>query len=146
MKIGYVGAGKLGMPVAACVAQKHNVLLYDKTPEVQMRWGNYPFPESANGTDHASINDLMRAVSGNVRFAISLADMRDRDIIFVAVQTPHDPAYEGTLPITGEPKDFDYSFLKAALVDLAAALKDSGRHHTVVVISTCLPGTYEREF
>lgn len=146
MKIGYIGAGKLGMPVAACVAQKHDVLMLDRDPEVFLRWGNYPFVESARGTDFETINALMNAMRGNVRFTLDVRDMKDRDIIFVSVQTPHAPEYEGITPVPAEPKDFDYSFLRAALVDLAAALKDSGRHHTVVVISTCLPGTYEREF
>jgi UDPglucose 6-dehydrogenase len=147
MKIGYVGAGKLGMPVAACVAQKHDVKLYDAVPSIHSRWGRYPFEESAKGTPYGSINELMHAVQGNVSIAHSMAEMRDRDIIFVAVQTPHDPAYEGVTPLGNlPPKDFDYSFLKDALTLLAEALKGSGRHHTVVVISTCLPGTYRREF
>lgn len=146
MKIGYIGAGKLGMPVAACVAQKHDVKLYDTGPDVRHRWGRYPFEETARGTAYGSINELMIAVSERVSFVDSLSDMADRDIIFVAVQTPHAREYEGDFPLGPEPKDFDYRFLRAALVDLAAALKDSGHQHTVVVISTCLPGTWEREF
>ena len=50
MKIGYIGAGKLGMPVAACVAQKHDVLMHDAEPSVYLRWGRYPFVESVKAT------------------------------------------------------------------------------------------------
>lgn len=146
MKIGYVGAGKLGMPVAAVVAQKHGVKLYDVGPNVRHRWGSYPFHEVSTGTPFATINELMGAVSGFVKFADSLSDMADRDIIFVAVQTPHNREYEGDLPVPETTADFNYSYLRDALVGLGEALKGSGRRHTVVVISTCLPGTYEREF
>lgn len=145
MKIGYIGAGKLGMPVAACVAQKHDVLMHDAEPSVYMRWGRYPFVESVQGTGFDTLNDLMEAVRPNARFTHDLRDMADRDIIFVAVQTPHDPQYEGVTPLPETTADFNYRYLIEALGSLAAALRDSGRQHTVVVISTCLPGTYKRE-
>lgn len=145
MKIGYIGAGKLGMPVAACVAQKHDVLMHDADPGVYLRWGRYPFVESAKGTGYETINDLMEAVKGNVRFTHDLGDMADRDIIFVAVQTPHDPKYEGVTPLPETTADFNYRYLIEALGTLATALEGSGQQHTVVVISTCLPGTYKRE-
>jgi len=145
MKIGYIGAGKLGMPVAACVAQKHDVLMHDADPSVYLRWGHYPFVESPKGTGHETINGLMEAVKDNVRFTHDLRDMRDRDIIFVAVQTPHDPQYEGVTPLPETTADFNYRYLIEALGTLATALEGSGRNHTVVVISTCLPGTYTRE-
>lgn len=145
MKIGYIGAGKLGMPVAACVAQKHDVMLHDADPSVYLRWGHYPFVESVKGTGYETINGLMEAVKDSVRFTHDLRDMRDRDIIFVAVQTPHDPKYEGVTPLPETTADFNYRYLIEALDTLAAALEGSGRQHTVVVISTCLPGTYKRE-
>lgn len=145
MKIGYIGAGKLGMPVAACVAQKHDVLMHDADPSVYLRWGHYPFVESPKGTGYETINSLMEAVKDNVRFTHDLRDMRDRDIIFVAVQTPHDPQYEGVTPLPETTADFNYRYLIEALGTLATALEGSGRNHTVVVISTCLPGTYSRE-
>ena len=145
MKIGYIGAGKLGMPVAACVAQKHDVLMHDAEPSVYMRWGRYPFVESVEGTGFDTLNDLMEAVRPNAQFTHDLRDMADRDIIFVAVQTPHDPQYEGVTPLPETTADFNYTYLIDALTRLADAVKDSGRQHTVVVISTCLPGTYKRE-
>lgn len=145
MKIGYIGAGKLGMPVAACVAQKHDVLMHDAEPSVYMRWGRYPFVESVEGTGFATLNELMEAVRPNARFTHDLRDMRDRDIIFVAVQTPHDPQYEGVTPLPETTADFNYRYLIEALGTLAKAVEGSGRQHTVVVISTCLPGTYKRE-
>lgn len=145
MKIGYIGAGKLGMPVAACVAQKHDVLMLDADPSVYLRWGNYPFVESVAETGFSDISALMRSVSEHARFTHDLRDMRDRDIIFVAVQTPHDPQYEGVTPLPETTADFNYRHLIEALGTLAKALDGSGMRHTVVVISTCLPGTYERE-
>lgn len=146
MKIGYLGAGKLGMPVAACVAQNHDVLIHDADPSVYLRWGRYPFVETVTGTGYETINALMDAVKDSVKFTHDLRDMRDRDIIFVAVQTPHDPQYEGVTPLPETTADFDYSHLRTAMTQLAHALDGSRKRHTVVVISTCLPGTYKREF
>ena len=145
MKIGYIGAGKLGMPVAACVAQKHDVKLYDTGPDVRHRWANYPFVETSTGTPYPTINELMKAVTANVSFADDLSDMVDRDIIFVAVQTPHNREHEGDLPLPETTADFNYTYLVEAFHNLCVALKDTGRQHTVVIISTCLPGTYKRE-
>lgn len=140
MKVGYIGAGKLGMPVAACVAQKHDVKIYDADKSVYARWGTYPFVETAEGTPYDSVNDLMNAV--DVRFVDTVAELDDRDIIFVAVQTPHQRQFEGDLPLPDDRADFDYSYLRAALEQLANLQVKA----TVVVISTCLPGTYKREF
>lgn len=142
MKIGYVGAGKLGMPVAAAVAQKHDVVLYDVDKSIYARWGDYPFEESAEGTVYPTLNALMEAGRDRVTFAASVEALRVCDLIFVAVQTPHDARYEGTQALPSSADDFDYSHLSEALEALA------GAHMTcpVVVISTCLPGTYAREF
>jgi UDPglucose 6-dehydrogenase len=60
------------------------------------------------------------------------------EIIFIAVQTPHDPRYEGITPIPYVRADFDYTHLVAAVRALATRI-----NYPVVIdiISTCLPGT-----
>lgn len=63
------------------------------------------------------------------------------DLIFIAVQTPHDPRYSGATPMPAERKDFDYTYLCRAVQtvnDSAVALRIPV---TMVVISTVLPGT-----
>jgi len=117
-KIGFIGCGKLGMPCAEVIAQKgHEVSGYDVANHT-----------SNLVTMHSTIKDCVW----------------DRDIVFVAVPTPHDPLYDGRAPTAHLPnKDFDYSIVKQVLVE---ANEHMHPHQLLVLISTVLPGTVRREF
>lgn len=116
MNIGFVGCGKLGMACAETMASKHNVTGYDIYPRT---------------SDKIKIASTLReAVEG-------------KELIFIAVQTPHDPIYGGEQPITHlKNKDFDYTVVNDVLrqVNEFATPKQ-----LVVLISTVLPGTTRRE-
>ncbi len=116
MKVGFIGLGKLGMPCAETIAEKYAVTGYDIYPKQSSK---------------IKISDSLRgAIVGN-------------DIIFVAVQTPHDPDYDGSRPITHLPnKDFDYTIVKDVLKQIDAWASPD---QLVVLISTVLPGTVRRE-
>ena len=118
MKIGFIGLGKLGLPCAEVIAKNgHVVLGYDITPVKS----NYVIVEDS------------------IKETVILAD-----IVFVAVPTPHDPAYDGKAPTSHlQPKDFDYSIVKDVLVE---ANKHMTNNQMIVLISTVLPGTVRREF
>jgi len=116
MEIGFIGLGKLGKECAEVIGERHNVTGYDII-NVQ--------PKHVNMT-----NDITKTVV-------------DMDFTFIAVQTPHDPAYDGSYPSSHlEAKDFDYSHVKKVLKELHKVDHDS----TLVLISTVLPGTIRREF
>ena len=138
MKVGFVGLGKLGMPCAVAMAMKgHDVMGFDINPASMNK---DPRPYRETGPDGVEPFDPYLAAS-SVRFG-SLAELADHsDIIFVAVQTPHDPRYEGVTRIPPERVDFNYDHLVAALRDLTPHVK---RPTAVVVISTVLPGTVRR--
>jgi UDPglucose 6-dehydrogenase len=116
MKVGFVGVGKLGMPCAETMAQFNDVTGYD----------------------------IYTKTSNKIKMSDSLRGaVTDKDIIFVAVQTPHDPDYDGSKPITHLPnKDFDYSIVKEVLTQIDAWVSPG---QLVVLISTVLPGTVRRE-
>jgi UDPglucose 6-dehydrogenase len=115
MKIGFIGIGKLGMACAEVMATKHDVTGYDIYPRK---------------------SDKIR-ISDNLRGAVV-----DQDIIFIAVQTPHDPVYGGEQPITHlKNKDFDYTKVTQVLQDVDAWAQPN---QLVVLISTVLPGTTRR--
>tara|TARA_R110000772_G_scaffold47875_2_gene109184 strand:+ start:2515 stop:3735 length:1221 start_codon:yes stop_codon:yes gene_type:complete len=118
MKIGFVGVGKLGMPCAEAIAQTgHNVKGYDIATRV---------------SDLIEVVDTISEV------------VKGRDIVFVAVPTPHDPDYDGRAPTAHlEPKDFDYDIVKEVL---AEANKHMTKDQLLVLVSTVLPGTVRREF
>jgi len=115
--IGFIGVGKLGQACAEMVAEVHDVVGYDVMPR-----------EPENFT---MVENLTDAVLG-------------QDIVFVAVQTPHDPEYDGSAPTSHLPnKDFDYTLVKEVLGEVnQVATADQ----LIVLISTVLPGTVRREF
>jgi UDPglucose 6-dehydrogenase len=69
---------------------------------------------------------------------------RDREMIFIAVPTPHHPDYDGRYPTSHlENKDFNYSIVNLVLDEVN---KHTNKEQLVVLISTVLPGTIRREF
>lgn len=66
----------------------------------------------------------------------------NRDLIFIAVPTPHDSAYGGDAPTSHlPPKNFDYSILSEAVRQAAV-----NTTCPIVIISTVLPGTIRSLF
>ena len=118
MKIGFIGTGKLGMPCAEVIASKgHNVTGYDVVKRSSHQVTMFP--------------NIAGAVKG-------------RDIVFIAVPTPHDPDYDGRAPTAHlEPKDFSYDIVKEVLTE---ANKHMTKDQLLVLISTVLPGTVRKEF
>lgn len=114
--IGFIGCGKLGIACAEMVAEVHDVVGYDIAPRE---------PE-------------------NFRMVPTLAEaVQGQDIVFIAVETPHNPQYDGKAPTSHLPnKDFDYTVVKNVLREVnAVATKDQ----LVVLISTVLPGTVRNQ-
>ena len=117
-KVGFIGLGKLGLACAEVMAEHYDVTGYDI------------YPRS----------------SDKIKISKTLEDTcKDKDIIFVAVQTPHNPIYDGSQPITHLPnKDFDYTIVKDALTEINQYVTSTDPT-LVVLISTVLPGTTRRE-
>ena len=114
--VGFVGIGKLGLACAEVMAQTYDVTGYDIYPRT---------------SDKIAISDTLEGA------------VKDKDVIFVAVQTPHDPIYDGSQPITHLPnKDFDYTIVNQVLADINQYVTQD---QLVVLISTVLPGTTRRE-
>ena len=118
MNIGFIGIGKLGMPCAEAIAKKgHNV----------------------TGYDIAQLNSDYISVTTSIKDCVA-----DRDIVFIAVPTPHDPAYDGREPTAHlEPKDFSYDIVKQCVTE---ANRYMNKGQLLVLISTVLPGTTRKEF
>jgi UDPglucose 6-dehydrogenase len=117
MKIGFIGVGKLGKEAAEVMANHHDVIGFDV---VDVKPSNFTM-----------VNSIKQVC-------------QDREIIFVAVPTPHHPDYDGRFPTSHLPnKDFDYSIVKSVLTEVN---KYTNKNQLVVLISTVLPGTIRREF
>ena len=110
-KVAMIGVGKLGQDCAEVMAEQYDVVGYDVEPR------NPAFP---------MMPTIQEAVA-------------DRDIIFIAAPTPHDPMYGGETPTRFlPPKDFDYTIVSEILDEVN---KHVNQQQLVVLISTVLPGT-----
>ena len=139
MNIGFVGLGKLGLPCALAIeAQGHKVKGYDISEDVVNILKDKVIPYQEEGaqvlltSSHIEILPLQKLID----FA---------DILFVAVQTPHHPQYEGITRVPSRRSDFDYTFLRNSLSDISAKVDKLGKSQIIVIVSTVLPGTIERE-
>jgi UDPglucose 6-dehydrogenase len=146
MRIGFVGLGKLGLPCALAIESKgHSVCGWDESKAVRdfmsSRYGAVTPPQLPYREEGAQeLLDKGRIRVNPVKFVVL-----DSDIIFVAVQTPHQRRFEGTTRLPQEREDFNYDYLTKAMTDIAAVCVSQGKEKIVVVISTVLPDTIDRE-
>ena len=107
-----IGVGKLGQDCAEVMADAgYDVVGYDVEPRLPM----FPMKDT-----------IEEAV-------------KDRDFIFIAAPTPHNPIYGGETPTSHLPnKDFDYTIVTDILTEVN---RHVNRSQLVVLISTVLPGT-----
>lgn len=138
MRVGMIGVGKLGLPLCLAMEQRgHTVLGYDTNPAVAGYVAKRAIPYEEEGAPEA-LKDTKLELASLERV------LTESELVFVAVQTPHHPQFEGTLPITDARSDFDYSSLRGCLQAVSSTLESLAIDRTVVVISTVLPGTMRR--
>jgi len=118
MQIGFIGLGKLGRPCAEAMAERGvSVCGYD-------------------------INRSRISTSIDIKATLK-ETVENKDIVFVAVSTPHHPDYDGRSPISHlSPMDFDYTALKSVVSECNQYMNN---RQLLVVISTVLPGTIRRD-
>lgn len=110
-RVGFIGVGKLGLPCAEVIAEQYDIEGFDLEP--------------VTPTNFTMVQSLSEVCA-------------KKDAIFVAVPTPHEPAYGGEAPVSGlPPRDFDYGTVKSVLRAINA-YTTAGQ--LVVLISTVLPG------
>jgi len=139
VNVGFIGLGKLGLPCALAVESRgHKVVGYDPSKQVkdivdtkklqyQEIWAQEHLDKSK-----IEVKSLEEVVG-------------ESEIIFVPIQTPHGEKFEGITRIPDEREDFDYTFLKKGIKDLAEEIWYQQVKKVVIIISTVLPGTIRRE-
>lgn len=138
MKIGWVGLGKLGLPCALVQARAgHSVIGTDINPKVESYIADGKIPYQEDGVEATFLSGV------TVGWRSTIAEVvNESEIIFLAVQTPHAPEYEGCTSTPDETRDFEYGYLVAAFAEIVRHAKTA---RTVVVVSTVLPGTCNRD-
>lgn len=146
MNIGVIGLGRLGLPVAVAIDNKgHNVIGYDINPI----FNSTKHPKDlllTKETDETGKNTLTPMLEkSQLKIADSIKEVIEHsDIIFVAIQTPHQKQFEGHIPMPEERCDFDYTYLINCIESLTRELNELKQTKIVTIISTVLPGTLRK--
>ena len=139
MNIGFLGLGKLGLPCALAIdARGHKTYGYDINPSVKDILDTKILPYREEGAPELLPNH-------NIQWSNLTELVTNSDIIFVPIQTPHNEKYEGITRLPEESVDFDYSWLKSGMESLSNEIEKQGKDKVVIIISTVLPGTINRE-
>ena len=139
MNIGFLGLGKLGLPVALAIESKgHKVYGYDISENTIQN-----IKKKKIDYKEIWVEDYLPKSNINI---VSLKELvKNSEIIFVPIQTPHHEKYEGVTRIPEERADFDYSFLKEGIKNLSQEIEEQKKNTIVIIISTVLPGTIRAE-
>jgi UDPglucose 6-dehydrogenase len=137
-KVGFIGLGKLGLPVAVAIDSKgHEVVGYDINQAVQGYIENKKIPY-----EEIYMDEMLP--KSNVKFDSFANVIKNSEIIFVPVQTPHEKLYEGITRIPETRVDFNYEYLVDAIKNISQEVDKNNEEKIVVIISTVLPGTIEK--
>ncbi len=139
MNIGFIGLGKLGLPCALAVdsVSEHNVVGYDIDENIKEYLEKREIPYREKDSEKYLQNH-------NIEFSPLDKVIENSEIIFVPIQTPHNPLYDGVTRLPETRVDFDYKFLVDGINKISNEIDKIGEDRIVVIISTVLPGTIER--
>jgi len=139
MKVGFLGLGKLGLPCALAMELRgHEVMGFDPSWQVLETLKTKKLPYKEQGAQELLTHSELGV--GTLEELVEFSE-----IIFIAIQTPHEPEYGGETRLPADRKDFDYSHLVRGVRDLDVEISAQEVTRTVVIISTVLPGTIYRE-
>lgn len=136
-----IGLGKLGLPCLLAMEKhgNHQIFGYDISEKVvsQIRTKSVDYWEKG-------VNEYLK--DSNLVVEKEIVDLVEKcEIIFIAVQTPHETAFEGRTPTPKSRKNFDYFHLRSVATSLKESFKSSKNNPLIVIISTVLPGTMRTE-
>ena len=129
-KIGFVGLGKLGLPVSLAIEAKgYQISGYDISNNVKdiIYKKKYPYQEKY-------VNDLLK--NTKIKIEPLKEVILKSELIFLAVQTPHHKKYEGITRIPKTRKDFDYKYLISSIKSIINIIKKNKKKiyqlHTIL--------------
>ena len=129
-KIGIIGLGKLGLPLAAVIAEAgYTVSGVDYNQSLINKLQNHAF-----GYDEPNLNDILTKHAHKIEFGTDYKLLFDTDIVYIILPTPSDTF-----------GNFDDSLIVSAVKNLLKIWKDRESAKTIVVVSTLMPQTCEKK-
>jgi|694.fasta_scaffold117968_2 UDPglucose 6-dehydrogenase len=129
-KIGVIGLGKLGLPLAAVMAQAgYEVFGVDKNLSLINQLQKHEF-----NYDEPDLNDILNNHKDKIKFGTDYTLLIDANIVYLILPTPSD--------FSGQ---FDDSHIISAINNLLKIWRDRSHSKVIVVVSTLMPQTCERK-
>jgi UDPglucose 6-dehydrogenase len=130
-KIGVIGLGKLGLPLAVTLSNaKFSVIGFDQQEQLvnDLNTGTYESIEPG-------LNELLQrnVDSKTLSFSTSLSDLEACTLFYVIVPTPSDD--------TGK---FSSKYVESVISEIAKTFQNTSLERSVVVVSTLMPGETRR--
>lgn len=131
--VSVIGLGKVGLPLAACLASAgFDVCGFDTNP-AQAEMLEHHDPADDAICFEAGLSDHLIAGASRLWAAQDIADaIRNSTMSFIIVPTP-----------SVEDGSFALSYVEAVCTDIAHALRDIGHNHVIVLVSTVSPGSVD---
>ncbi len=132
MKVAVIGLGKLGLPLAAVLAEAGNeVFAYDANPDLVSQLKSDTFFSS-----EPKLMEILRSFRSNIFFVDSIQDaVHKSELSFIIVPTPS--MSDGS---------FDNKLVMKVLEEISDAIKVKDEFHVIDVVSTVMPGSCNDEF
>lgn len=128
MQVGVIGLGKLGLPLALCLAEVgYQVIGFDKNVALINSLNNKTF-----FTHEPYVMKFLEDpnVQEKIEYSESLTPLRNCKIIYIIVPTP-----------TNSKGWFDSEYVEIAIEELLGVWNINHEEKTVVIVSTVMPGT-----
>src|ERR1700687_5913823 len=127
MKVSVIGLGKLGSPMAGCLAAKgFEVMGIDNDPRKveAINQGRPPVHEPG-------LAEMLALSGGRLRASAAVEEaVREAELSFVVVATPSEP--DGS---------FSLRYVEPVCMAIGRALAQRSAYHLVCLVSTVMPGT-----
>lgn len=126
MKVGVIGLGKLGLPLACVLASKDfEVTGFDIDKDLLRNLKQKNFKTSEPG-----VQDMLEESQANVNFTSEIEELHKCEIVYCVLPTP-----------SGQDGQFISDYLESCFRDLLSARSKQSSLATIVVVSTVMPGT-----
>ena len=128
MHVGIIGLGKLGLPLALCLAEVgYKVTGFDKNIALINSLNNKTF-----FTHEPYVMEFLEDpnVQEKIEYSESSTPLRDCKIVYIIVPTPSN--------LKG---GFDYAYVEKAIEEIMGVWNNTHEEKTVVIVSTVMPGT-----